>query len=56
MLIINSSNYISESFAEVNCNNLIYEVQEKIISDHYSNLLYYFRNYEIFNYCYDKLY
>ena len=45
------------SFAKVNSGNLIYEVQEKKrISDHCSNGLYYFRNYEIFNYCYEKLY
>ena len=45
------------SFAKVNCNNLIYEVQEKKrISDNCSNGLYYFRNHEIFNYCYEKLY
>ena len=45
------------SFAKVNSSNLIYEVQEKKrISDHCSNGLYYFRNYEIFNSCYEKLY
>ncbi len=45
------------SFAKVNSNNLIYEVKEKIrISDNCSNGLYYFRNFEIFNYCYEKLY
>lgn len=45
------------SFAKVNSKNLIYEVQEKNrISDNCSNGLYYFRNYQIFNYCYENLY
>ena len=45
------------SFAKVNSNEFIYEVKEKIrISDNCSNGLYYFRNYEIFNYCYEKIY
>ena len=45
------------SFAKFNSNNFIYEVKEKIrISDNCSNGLYYFRNYELFNYCYEKIY